>query len=393
MVINTNILAQNAASQLGSSSRLLTQSLARLSSGSKINSAEDDAAGLAVSMRVGAQISRTDAAASNVSSAISFSQTQDGYLDKVGAALSRMSELAVEAQDVTKTTSDRVLYDQEFQSLDSYVYNAATKDFNGVSLFSGNALNVTTDSEGSTFQMQGISGNFLNDPLQPGPPVPPTLGTAMTQVVPGFNATWGDVTDQNGNAVWTAFNSATVGDFVNSLNQALTTMNAGSAVYHADGQLSVTVNPGQILTETSSGGGWTPIFSALGLQQVDNSHGASPVTMTTSLSVAGPPQPFNQLGITTLQGAKAALDAVTSAIAQVASNRATVGSNLERLTYTSSQLATLKDNLSASNSQITDVDVAQESTNYSKYNILVQAGTAMLAQANTLPQSVLKLLG
>ena len=267
MVINTNTSALSAANQLGQSSAMLSKSLARLSSGSKITSPADDSAGLGVAMKLNAQISRTNAAQSNVGNAISFNQTQDGYLQKVNDALNRMSELSILSQDVTKTTGDRALYQQEFKALGSYVDNVATKDFNGVSLFNGNTLNVTTDSEANTFGMVGI-----------------------------------DLSS-------TTYSTATKDD------------------------------------------------------------------------------------ITSLSGASTALTDVKAAINQLASDRANIGSNIESLTYYNDQLNSLKNNLSAANSRITDVDVAQESTNYAKYNILVQSGTAMLAQANSLPQSVLKLLG
>jgi flagellin len=269
MVINTNLQAQNASTLLMQSSTKLSQSLARLSSGSKITSPADDSAGLAVSMKLNAQLHRIDAATNNVGNAISFSQTQDGYIQKVNDALSRMSELSVLAQDVTKTTSDRALYQQEFTALGAYIKNVATKDFNGVSLFDGTALNVTTDSEANLFAMKGID-----------------LSTS--------NTTYATATNDD---------------------------------------------------------------------------------------------------ITSITGAQKALTDVKSAISQLASDRANIGSNEESLTYYNDQLASLKNNLSAANSRITDVDVAQESTNYAKYNILVQSGTAMLAQANSLPQSVLKLLG
>ena len=267
MVINTNLSAQNAATLLESSQSKLSMSLARLSSGSKITSPADDSAGLAVSMKLNAQLSRIDAATNNVNNAISFSQTQDGYIQKVNDAFSRMSELSVLAQDVTKTTSDRSLYQQEFHALGNYINNVATKDFNGVSLFDGATLNVTTDSEANTFGMTGID-----------------LGN-------------------------TTYATATADD------------------------------------------------------------------------------------ITTVSGANTALNDVKAAISQLSSDRANIGSNEESLSYYNDQLSSLKNNLSAANSQITDVDVASESTNYAKYNILVQSGTAMLAQANSLPQSVLKLLG
>jgi flagellin len=264
MVINTNISAQSSAQLLGQSSMLLSKSLARLSSGSKITSPSDDSAGLAVSMKLTAQMARIDGASNNVANATSFLQTQDGYLSKISDALSRMSELAVLAQDVTKSSSDQALYQQEFSTLGKYINDVATKDFNGVSLFNGTTLNVTTDSDAHTFAMTGI--------------------------------------------------------------------NLGSTTY-----------------------------STAAADNVET-------------------------------GAATALSDVKNAISQLAADRASIGSNLESLSYYSNQLGTLKNNLSAANSQIMDVDVAQESTMYAKYNILVQSGTAMLAQANALPQTALKLL-
>jgi flagellin len=266
MVINTNISAQMGARMLSESSAMLSKSLARLSSGSKITSPEDDAAGLAVAIKFDAQINRTNAANANVSSAISFSQTRDGFLQKVGKALDRMSELAILAQDVTKTDADRVLYNSEFQTLSGYINNVSTKDFNGVSLFTTTALNVTIDSDGNTFSMNGVD---LGD---------------------------------------TAYSTAT-----------------GSAV-------------------------------------------------------------------DTTGHAQTALINVKAAITKLASDRASVGASISRLSYTSEQLGVLRDNLSSAVSRIKDVDVAEESTQFARYNILVQAGTSMLAQANSTPASVLRLL-
>jgi flagellin len=257
MVINTNISAQTTAQLLSQSSAKLSESLARLSSGSKITSPADDSAGLAVSMQLTAQMDRNTAASSNVGNAISFNQTQDGYLQQISGALDRMSELAVQAQDVTKSNSDRTLYQQEFNTLASYINNVSTKDFNGVSLFNGNSQNVTIDSDANTFTMQGV--------------------------------------------------------------------NLGATTYSTSGAVK-------------------------------------------------------------------ALSDVKNAISQLAADRANIGANIETLTDYSNQLGTLNNNLSAANSQIMDVDVAQESTNYAKENILVQTGTAMLAQANALPQIALKLL-
>ena len=267
MVINTNTHAMAAAGNLQTSESMLGKSLARLSSGSKIVNPADDAAGLAVSMRLDSQIARLGAARSNVGNAISFTQTQDGYLKKISKALDRMSELSILAQDVTKGPNDLLLYDAEFQQLSEYLTSAGDKDFNGVSLFSGNVLNVTIDSEGNTFDMQGI--DLLGNPLY-------------------------------------------------------------AAVTSSD--------------------------------------------------------------VTTSANALLALAAVKNAINELAGQRATMGAYQVRLNFSSEQITVSKENLSAASSRIQDVDVAEESTQVARYNILVQSGTAMLAQANTIPQSALRLL-
>ncbi len=266
MVINTNTSAMNGARMLADSSAALSKSLARLSSGSKITSPADDAAGLAVSVRFDAQISRIGAASSNIGNAISFNQTQDGYMGKVSNALNRMSELSVLSQDVTKSDSDRALYNAEFTQLGSYINDTATKQFNGVNLFDGTALNVTTDSEGNTLATTGV------------------------------NLAASAYTTATGSTIDTAANAAT------------------------------------------------------------------------------------------------ALTNVKAAIDQLSKDRANLGANISVLGSYNDQLSVLKDNLSSANSRIKDVDVATESTNFAKANILVQAGTSMLAQANSSSQSVLKLL-
>ncbi len=267
MVINTNIQAQTSARNLQESQAMLGRSLNRLSSGSRITNPADDAAGLAVSRKLDAQVNRLAAAKSNLGNAISYTQTQDGFLQKVGRALDRMSELAILAQDVTKTDADRTLYQSEFSQLGSFITSTAAKDFNGVSLFSTTALSVTVDSEGSTFSMSGI--------------------------------------------------------------------NLGAAAYT----------------------------------------GATGASVASSTSAAS------------------ALTSVKSAISQLASDRASIGAFQARLNSTSEQVSVSKENLVAASSRIKDVDVAEESTQYARYNILVQSGTAMLAQANQQPQSVLRLLG
>src|SRR5258708_15236284 len=156
MVINTNLPAQTAASDLLLSQANLGKSLARLSSGSKIVTPADDAAGLVDASRLDAQIKRIDAANANVGNATSFTQTQAGYLKNIAQAFDRMGELAILAQDVTKSDADRSLFNAEFQQLTTFVNNAASKDFNGVSLFSTAALSVNVDSVHDVFTMNVV---------------------------------------------------------------------------------------------------------------------------------------------------------------------------------------------------------------------------------------------
>ena len=268
VVINTNPSSAMSARVLNESTQSLQKSLARLSSGSKINSAADDAGGAAVSLRFDAQVNRISAAKDNVGNAISFSQTQDGYLGKVGKALDRMSELAILSQDGTKTSTDHAMYDKEFTQLENYVNDIKTKKFNDVALFSATALSVTIDSDGAKFAAAGVN-------LASG-----------------------------------------------AVNTATTTVGVGTTI-----------------------------------------------------------------------AAAAALTKVKAGIDELAGFRATIGANISRLENTSSNLSVLKDNISAANSRIKDVDVAEESANFARQNILVQSGTAMLAQANALPQSALRLIG
>jgi flagellin len=268
MVINTNSSAARGARFLADATTSLQKSLARLSSGAKIVEPQDDAAGLAVSSRMDAQINRTEATRSNIGNAISYKQTQDGYLSKVSKALDRMSELATLAQDGTKTATDLSLYNKEYSSLYSYIDVIDGQQFNGVDLFSSATLSVLQQDSSAAFSSVGID----------------------------------------------------LGSVTSSLSS-----NVGSAI-----------------------------------------------------SLSG--------------SAATALEIVKSAITNVATQRATIGADLSRLMMTNEHLAVLSENLQSSVSRIKDVDVATESAKYAKYNILVQSGTAMLAQANSLPQSALRLL-
>ena len=267
--INTNSASSIAAYNLSNSNASLQRSLNRLSSGSRINSSFDDAGGLAVSMRLSASIRRTEATEANVNNALSFLQTQDGVLKNADKVLSRMSELVQLASDVTKSSTDRGLYQTEFNALSSAIISMSSEAFNGVSLF-------------------GTAGATL---------------------------------------------------------AVITTQDAGQ---------SVTINQSNLGSLTSS---------------ID----------ITSLSTA--------TGPTT-----ADINDMNTAIQSLATMRATNGAQQSRLSFASDLLAINKVNLEAANSRIIDVDVAAESANLARLNILQQSGTAMLAQSNQSKQAILRLL-
>ena len=171
MVINTNLAAANGQRLLSDSTNRLNKSLSRLASGSKLTNPQDDSAGMAVVTKFDAAINRNKAVQANVANAISFSQTQDGFLQKVSKSLDRMGEILTLARNNTLTlgwpNKDKAKYQREFREIESYISDIGTRDFNGVSLFDGTGLDVTKDSEGNTWSLNSVSlndtGGDIND--------------------------------------------------------------------------------------------------------------------------------------------------------------------------------------------------------------------------------------
>jgi flagellin len=288
-VINTNIQAIAGARNMNQSQEMLGRSLARLSSGSKIVNPSDDAAGLAVSEKLDAQARRVKAATTNVQNAISYVQTADGFMSGMTKILSRMSELAILAKDVTKNPTDIALYQQEFVALQDQL--RAT-------------IGGTTGDIGGSADVDAPLGAFNGIVL--------------------FGSTTGGL-------------NVTIGQAV------------GQEMTIADTNLRT--------------GGMLAI-----IQQ-----GASGVYSLDSTDTD-------------------AIQKITDAIQHVATQRATLGAAQSRLELASTTLNVEYENLSSAISRIRDVDVAEESTQYAKFGILVQSGTAMLAQANQTPKTVLQLL-
>jgi len=168
VVINTNTAATTAATNLAKTNSLLQKSLGRLSSGSRLVNAADDAAGLGVSMKLSAAIRRTSAASNSVANAISLLQVQDGALKIAGDVLDRISELAGLYQDVTKSDGDKANYNLEFTALNAQLTSLSSEKFNGISLFdAGNQLTVYISEDGSQTQLV-TKANLLNTDVAAG---------------------------------------------------------------------------------------------------------------------------------------------------------------------------------------------------------------------------------
>lgn len=290
-VINTNIQAMAAARSLSASQEMLGRSLTRLSSGSKIVNPSDDAAGLAVSEKLDAQNRRVRAATTNVQNAISYIQTADGFMSGMTKILSRMSELAILAKDVTKNSTDIALYSKEFVALQDQLR--------------------ATIGGGSE-----IGGEAIDTPL----------GAFNGQIL---------------------FGSANTEDITVTIGQAV-------------GQEMKVPKPN--------------LRSGAMLEMIEQTGTAANSPFTLPLTSPD------------------AIEYITNAIQHVATERAGLGASQSRLELASTTLSIESENLASAISRIRDVDVAEESTQLARYNVLVQSGTAMLAQANQSPLSVLKLL-
>ena len=415
MVINTNVQALQTANNLNTSSNALAKSLSRLSSGSKIIAPSDDAAGLAVSSRLESQLKRLDAAINNVVNAVSFTQTQDGFLKTIDKAFRRMSELAMFAQDSTKSASDLTLYSQEFVQLQDYVSQSVQQTFNSVKLFSDTPLAVTIDSSGTTFDMAPIDlgkseytsslniaqdldvSNVSNIARLSGGKIQLTVNAeeyakmkkdgsltvkGLTTAVPQDGDPEDDITDLSGlNGTFDITNSFRIGT---------------SEVYivELDGKAGGTSALGTATTWTSTLGAVEETETTDYVEDAVLSE-ASEVEdgfSGTNDDIAEKMLAKTGLDITSVPRAQASLDRIRKSIDKLAQDRASLGAVQSRLNFTNEQLTVTKENLSAAISRIADVDVAEEATSYARYQILVQSGTSMLAQANKMPQSALQLL-
>jgi flagellin len=397
-VINTNVMSLNAQRNLSTSGSQLATSLQRLSSGLRINSAKDDAAGLAISERFSTQIRGLNQAARNANDGISLSQTAEGALGEIGNNLQRIRELAVQSRNATNSASDRAALNAEAQQLQDEIDRVAEQtSFNGVKLLDGSFATQAFQigaNQGETISINAIvdaSSSALGSWTSVDQANVGTASGAFTDValadteeftlevdgVEVFTLTG----DADGEAVTaadidTALADSTVADALEAAGVTFSGTAAGGtlAFSKADGTAY------DIVVTNDGTGGFAGADFAAGTNNVAN-------------GVEGTAQTgFASLDISTTTGADNAILAMDAALDAVNTARANMGAIQNRFTSVVANLQTTSENLSASRSRILDADFAAETAQLTRAQILQQAGTAILAQANSVPQNVLSLL-
>jgi len=403
-VINTNIMSLNAQRNLNTSGTSLATTIQRLSSGSRINSAKDDAAGLAISERFSTQIRGLDVATRNANDGISLAQTAEGAMVEIGNNLQRIRELAVQSSNATNSQSDRDALNAEVNQLLKEIDRVANQtSFNGTKLlngdFTGALFQVGADA-GQTIGINSIVDANINELGKAGF-ADDVTGAGVTGTATA-SGTISGITVSVKNAAGTTTNvtlddvkvevgddaEAVQGKIVQALNDKMDQTGLHASV-NDDGDIQLTsLKAGQDFVGITNGSG-----SAAGVTLSLATDLAAATAAAGATANNGGVNHLENLDISSFTGAQRALEIVDKALTSVNSSRADMGAIQNRFSSTISNLATTSENLSASRSRIRDTDYAKETAELTRTQILQQAGTAMLAQANSATQNVLSLLG
>jgi len=409
MRINQNVMANNASRNLSGTNVMLGKSLEKLSSGFRINRAADDAAGLVVSQGLRAQVGGLKQATRNAQDGISVVQTAEGALNEVHTMLGRMRDLAVQAANSGgNDAAARTAAQTEISELSSEITRLSDKTrFGGVNLLDGTYGVGASTQTGAATGPSGVGDNWT------------ALIAAST-----FEINIDTTTSVSVNATGFTGSTASMAEqLTTAINTALT--NAGSV--HA-GKVSVSGEYNTTLNQNFTGAADTSQFTlsvsglasggtfVTGTQGVGVPLTALGITAGTSVAAAGTGGTFQigansgdtlslnigdvdavalgvgSLDVTSDTGAAAAITALDAAIASVSTTRGDLGAKQNRFESMINNLQVSTENISASESRIRDTDMASEMVSFTKNQVLQQAGTAMLSQANQIPQSILSLL-
>lgn len=424
--INTNLASINAQRNLTLSGQSLNTTMQRLSSGLRVNSAKDDAAGLAISERMNTQIKGLTVASRNANDGVSLAQTAEGALGKVGDMLQRMRELAVQAGNATNSASDRKALQAEVSQLSAEIDRVAKQtNFNGTKILDGSFAgavfqvgansgdNITLGALVDTRSSQLSSVSYAQSeqpsvgtatPITAGQPLADFSVASVGEL--GIQVTSGGTTTTVSLGSLPAADSPQqrLGQVVEAINKKSADTGVTAYLTKIDGtenykvelmseKLDATGEPvqvefGSIASGTfgTPGTDFTAAMTGLDSTVVNIAGGA---TGATSVMEA---RGIQDVDVSTQSGAWVALKKIDSAVDQINSARATLGAVQARFENTVNNIDIQVENLSAARGRIVDADFAMETANLSRTQILQQAGTAMVAQANQIPQNVLKLL-
>lgn len=381
MIINTNISALNAWRNVTQTDNSLSKSLERLSSGFRINRAADDAAGLAISEKMRGQISGLNQAVRNAQDAISLIQTGEGALNESTSIAQRIRELSDQAASDTNTLSDRYQIQQEVNQLSGELTRiSGSTEFNTKKLLDG--------TFNGTFQIGANAGQTIS--VKIGAMDAQTLGVTNSgdKLVVDAGTSVVDAASTTNAMTKLASNIFTVKFYAD----ATTTTQIDADLVAANGTTLATMTgiaaTANDLTFTVTNTSYLQAGQATGTLTVRVGANVAAGTSATVVSLADK----DGLSVLTQADAGNALNKLDSATNQISSQRAQLGAVQNRLEHTIANLSVASENLTAAESRIRDVDMAAEMSVFTRNQILMQAGTAMLAQANQKPQAVLQLL-
>ena len=360
--INTNVMSINTVRILDKSQASLQTSMERLSSGMRINHARDDAAGMAISEGMTSQVRGMNQAVRNAMDGISLVQTADGALGGIVDKLQRVRELGVQSINGTYSSNDRAALDKEVQGLLKEIGRVANSvKFNGTQLLNGNTSNIKVQVGHSTTANDSLTVNLQDTTLT-------NLSLGVDASVEGTSVSVGAMSGLTINGV--TIDDVTVTADAAGAGLVVAAINAKTA----ETGVTASVTTTDKVTLTSSG-----TITVGG-------------TVTYSGLTAGDTEVTTNKSVTSASNAETLVGAVDTALTTVNNARADLGASQNRLETTVQDLKNNVENLSGARSRIQDADFAEETANLAKNQILQQAGMAMLAQANQLPQNVLSLL-
>ena len=394
--INTNINSLTAQRNLTSSQSMLSTSMQRLSSGLRVNSAKDDAAGLAIAERMNTQVRGLNVAARNANDGISLAQTAEGALGKVGDMLQRMRELAVQSSNATNSVDDRKALQAEAGQLRDEINRVAKQTaFNGQKLLDGSFAAATFQvgaNSGETITVAALtnsSGQGLSKVIygQVSEADISALGiTSLVEITDGSLAiTVNGIGYTLGDLPSARTPEERLGQVIEGINRK--TADTGVSAFlkkQTDGQYKI-----ELLSSKLSADGSAAQVDLAGFALTTTGLSTTPAIVNNdATSSAG----IDKLSIATAQDSWLAIKQIDDSLNQVNEARATLGAVQSRFESAVSNIMIQSENTSAARGRIMDADFAAETANLSRSQILQQAGTAMVAQANQLPQQVLQLL-